>query len=89
MNGNAPMVFLFDLDDTLLDDLAAKQYYMPRLYDACCPHVRRDREDFYSAWKAAVPKYHSLYASGQMTFEERLAMERDYVDSTLGRMASP
>ncbi len=64
-------VILFDLDDTLLDDLAAKQYYMPRLYDACREHIRREREEFYSAWKAAIPRYHSMYASGQMTFEEQ------------------
>lgn len=67
----ATSVFLFDLDDTLLDDLAAKQYYMPRLYDACCQHIRRNRGDFYTAWKAAIPKYHSMYANGQMTFEEQ------------------
>lgn len=65
------MVFLFDLDDTLLDDLAAKNHYMPKLYHHFNHLIKSDEQTFYKAWLEAIPRYHKKYADGKMTFEEQ------------------
>jgi putative hydrolase of the HAD superfamily len=67
------MIFLFDLDDTLLDDLAAKNHYMPKLYNHFNHLIKYDEQTFYKAWLEAVPKYHKKYTDGKMTFEEQRA----------------
>jgi putative hydrolase of the HAD superfamily len=67
------MIFLFDLDDTLLDDLAAKRHYMPRLYNRFKEIITYEELEFYVKWREAIPKYHAKYARGEMTFEEQRA----------------
>jgi putative hydrolase of the HAD superfamily len=67
------MIFLFDLDDTLLDDSAAKNHYMPKLYHHFKDYIRYNENDFYGKWREAIPKYHKKYTSGEMTFEEQRA----------------
>jgi len=65
------MAILFDLDDTLLDDLAAKQHYMPKLYNHFKNIIKHPELTFYAKWKEAVPKYHKMYTDGIMTFEQQ------------------
>jgi putative hydrolase of the HAD superfamily len=67
------MVIFFDLDDTLLDDLAAKNHYMPKLYHHFIDCIKYNENEFYAKWKEAVPKYHNKYTNGEMTFEEQRA----------------
>lgn len=65
------MVFLFDLDNTLLDDHAAQATYLPLLYERFKEYVRCSEEEFRARWKEALPRYHQLYAEGKLTFEEQ------------------
>ena len=63
----------FDLDDTLLDDAAAKNHYMPKLYHHFKECIKYDENHFYEKWREVVPKYHKKYSNGEMTFEEQRA----------------
>lgn len=65
------MVFLFDLDNTLLDDHAAQASYLPMLYERFKEYVRCSEEEFRARWKEALPRYHQLYAEGKLSFEEQ------------------
>jgi putative hydrolase of the HAD superfamily len=65
------MIILFDLDDTLLDDLAAKDYYMPKLYHHFKDYIKYNEHEFYAKWIEAIPKYHKKYTNGELTFEKQ------------------
>jgi putative hydrolase of the HAD superfamily len=72
------MVFLFDLDDTLIDDFATKNHYMPRLYHSFKEHINFDEAGFYEAWRMAIPKYHKRFERGELSYEEqRIRRVRD------------
>ncbi len=65
------MVFLFDLDNTLLDDNAAQKKYLPVLYNRFQHSIHCSFDEFSNRWKDTLPKYHQLYAEGRITFEEQ------------------
>lgn len=65
------MAILFDLDDTLLDDLAAKNHYMPKLYSHFKILIQHEESVFFTRWKEAIPKYYKMYTHGLMTFEQQ------------------
>jgi putative hydrolase of the HAD superfamily len=65
------LIFLFDLDDTLLDDDAAQKYYLPILFMRFKKYIHYDAETFYQVWREVLPKYHKQYANGMMSFEEQ------------------
>lgn len=65
------MALLFDLDGTLLDDLAAKKHYIPKLYSHFQNEIRYNMETFFRQWAEAIPKYYKMYTDGFMTFEEQ------------------
>ncbi|MCX7985239.1 MAG: HAD family hydrolase [Bacteroidetes bacterium] len=65
------MVFLFDLDNTLLDDNAAQAYYLPLLYSRFKEYIHCSEMEFRKRWKEALPYYHQLYAEGKLSFEEQ------------------
>ncbi|MBN1983009.1 MAG: hypothetical protein JW795_15865 [Chitinivibrionales bacterium] len=52
-----PMALFIDLDGTLLDDRAAKRYYMPKLYHRFNTHIRFNEETFPREWKEAIRRY--------------------------------
>lgn len=75
------MAILFDLDDTLLDDLAAKNHYMPKLYLHFQNVIKHEEKVFFRKWKEAIPKYHKMYTDGLMTFEQQ---QRERVREAFG-----
>jgi putative hydrolase of the HAD superfamily len=65
------LVLLFDLDDTLLDDLAARTHYLPILYQRFKRYIVRDFDSFALVWRNAVVKYHQRYAEGKISFDDQ------------------
>lgn len=63
------MIFLFDLDDTLLDDKAAKEYYIPKLYNHFRDRIKLPELEFYITCKEAIPRYYQKFLDGILTFE--------------------
>jgi putative hydrolase of the HAD superfamily len=66
-------IFLFDLDDTLLDHRTANAYRMPRIYADFQEHIRHGEQEFYAAWRTAEPLYYKLFLDGKLTFEQQRA----------------
>jgi hypothetical protein len=65
------MTLLFDLDDTLLNDRATKDYYLPMLYRDFNHFINSGFKTFSKRWISAIPKYYELYTDGKLTFKEQ------------------
>ncbi len=75
------MIFLFDLDDTLLDDKAAKEYYIPKLYNHYKDSIKYSEDDFCRIWKDAIHIYFQKFLDGELTFE---GQRRERVKASFG-----
>lgn len=72
------MPVLFDLDDTLLDDLGAQETYLPELHAAWRDRLPHDEPAFRVAWATALDRHFPRYLSGELTFTgQRRARMRD------------
>lgn len=67
-------VLIFDLDDTLLDDSAAKAYYLPKLYKRHQALINHDFNTFKTRWFNAIDKYWKLYVEGKVSFQRQRFM---------------
>lgn len=72
------MTFLFDLDDTIIDDSKTKEYYLPELFKDYKIFINRTFEEFSKNWTIGLQKYFDMYVNGQITFiEQRYERIRD------------
>ena len=72
------MVIFFDLDDTLLDEQAAQEWYLEQLYAAWCQELPHEAHAFRAAWRAALARHFERQLRGEITqAEQRRARMRD------------
>jgi putative hydrolase of the HAD superfamily len=72
---------LFDLDDTLLDDVGAQDVYLPALHAAWGDRMPHDEPAFRRAWAEALDRHFPRYLSGELTFtgQRRARMREVFV----------
>lgn len=66
------MTYLFDLDNTLLDEDNARQSYLIQVFNEYRPLIPMlSFDEFNNRWAQVIEKYFDLYIAGRLSFHEQ------------------